>query len=411
MAASWLSFLSGQEPVVSEITVVGNDHTRDKILMREIQHPLNISLDQDLIREDRDRLENLGIFSMVTWHTRSLTDSTLAVEFFVVETWRVLPGLSPYYDEKTGWSLSGVLIINNFRGRNQTLTLTGFIGGITSYSLGFYDPWIIGDHVSLNASFDDQHYDHFFLPYEVHQLAGDVTLGKVVRNHHKYRLQSGLEETRYQSQADTTTFHYWTTILTYAYDTRDIYTDPSRGLLYQVNTEVAMAGKQSYVGLKNSFGLYRRLAGKEYKLVGAAYVQNFVRIGYTDPLMEEYIGSAYSVRGWTPPDRQVYADPKHWYRFGTHRLTGSVELRQTIIPRFVTALKNESGLSVAGFFDFGFINSDFADLLKNDPLFGIGIGLRIPMPMLGNIRLDYGWGYYSGKFRDDQFHLAFGQKF
>ncbi len=400
--------------LLTGITIVGNDHTREAIIRREIQHPLNAPFDPVVIEQDRDRLENMGIFSMVKWNSRSLSDSTVEVTFFVIETWRLLPGLSPVYDEKTGWSLSGMLIINNFRGRNQTLTLNGIVGGISSYSLGFYDPWISGDRISLSTDLNNQRYDHLYLPYTVYQLATDAALGKIVNDHHKLRLKTGIEAKRYYASDDTTSFGYWYTSTTYAYDTRDIYTDPSQGILYRVNINFGVdynSAGQTYMELINSISRYRQLLGQAHKLVAAGNLYLFSRFGFTDPLLGQYLGGAYSVRGWTPPGRATWTDPDQAYRFGQHWLVGSIELRQTIIPKFVTAMHNESGLTAAVFFDFGYITDDLASLMSNKPLIGVGLGLRIPMPMLENIRIDYGWGYYKGEFRDDQFHLAFGQKF
>ncbi|HIC37405.1 MAG TPA: hypothetical protein EYO80_06975, partial [Candidatus Marinimicrobia bacterium] len=63
------SFLNGggYYPTISSIEFYGNTKTMDYIIAREIQHPVDTPLDSTLAQEDRNRLDNLGIFSEVTW--------------------------------------------------------------------------------------------------------------------------------------------------------------------------------------------------------------------------------------------------------------------------------------------------------------------------------------------------------
>ena len=53
----------GYTPKISAIEFQGNTKTLDYIIKREIQHPLYAPLDSIRADEDRNRLENLGIFS------------------------------------------------------------------------------------------------------------------------------------------------------------------------------------------------------------------------------------------------------------------------------------------------------------------------------------------------------------
>ena len=92
-------------------------------------------------------------------------------------------------------------------------------------------------------------------------------------------------------------------------------------------------------------------------------------------------------------------------------LTSSIELRQIIIPKFVTSLGNELGLSAVLFADFGTTANDLSHLFDHKPISGVGIGIRIPWSVIGSIRLDYGWSFYNGKNISKGLHLAFGEKF
>ncbi|GIS53385.1 hypothetical protein Ct9H90mP29_04270 [bacterium] len=60
--------------MISSIQYIGNTKTQDFILEREIHHPINVFLDSTTAKEDRNRLDNLGIFSEVTWKVVPLED-------------------------------------------------------------------------------------------------------------------------------------------------------------------------------------------------------------------------------------------------------------------------------------------------------------------------------------------------
>ncbi|MFH1852919.1 MAG: BamA/TamA family outer membrane protein [Candidatus Neomarinimicrobiota bacterium] len=410
----WTVSLAAEKPLVTSISFVGNDRTQEYILRRELCHPLSVPLDSTLMNQDRDRLDNLHLFSMVRWFAYPQPDSTVEVKFFLVETWRYLPGLAPVYDEKTGWSLSGLLLVNNFRGRNQSLQFSGIVGGLSSFGLSFYDPWIAGDRISLELQYQNQHYSHFFLPFNERRTGATLTIGKKINNQHKLRGGLELRHQVFTKTSYSKKFDYLVPSATYYNDTRNIYSDPFRGHLLQSTLAVGAASDgtgNNYLNLYNSCSVFRKLAGTEHRLVLAANLRGDLRFGYRHDLLVQYLGGAFTVRGWVPPDRRIYADPAREFRFGHQLLIAALELRQTLIPKFVTELQNEAGLITVIFFDAGLISPDIAGLVRQQPLFGTGIGLRIPFPLVGQMRLDYGWGYHAGKPAGPRLHLAFGHSF
>jgi outer membrane protein insertion porin family len=155
---------SGYSPSISSIQIYGNSKTLDYIIEREIHHTLHTILDSTIAEEDRNRLENLGIFSEVSWKVIPLQDKSAILKYIVIESiQKTPPGVFPVYEEDTGWSLVGGWIIQNFRGRNQTLQLGGSIGGMDTYGFNFFDPWIFCNHVSLSLSSCKSSFHHNFL--------------------------------------------------------------------------------------------------------------------------------------------------------------------------------------------------------------------------------------------------------
>lgn len=402
--------------IVSEVNYVGNEVTRDFVIDREIQHPEQVPLDTSMANADRDRLDNLGIFSEVRWQAIPLTDSTLYLQYILIESWRYLPGFIPVYEEETGWSLNGGLIINNFRGRDEVFSIGGYVGGRNNLSIDYSNPWIAGDHISLDASIGNSSQVHLFLPYEEKNQWISIGVGRYFGYQYKTKAGLSLEQLRFVSSDDHSNLEFPTLRVSgdFQRDTRDVYADPTRGShwSHSINAMLDLSGEMKHrLFYTQSFSLYHTLAGSRRPLVAAGNVMSYLTIGNQQAVFQEYLGGAYTVRGWSVPDNAMYADSTQSYRFGSQSLVGSVELRQTIIPKHASAWQNEIGLSIVAFADVGVIDSHIDDLLRQSPLISVGFGIRIPMPVLMYLRFDLGWAYRHGQYVSRNLAFAFGHKF
>ena len=117
------SIWASNPPIVSSIEFKGHKITQDYIIKREILHQLDIPLDSALADQDKDRLLNLGIFADVSWNIIPLEDLTIILQYNLIESsLRILHAASPAYEEEYVWSFVGMLMIRNFRGKNENLT-------------------------------------------------------------------------------------------------------------------------------------------------------------------------------------------------------------------------------------------------------------------------------------------------
>ena len=67
---------------------------------------------------------------------------------------------------------------------------------------------------------------------------------------------------------------------------------------------------------------------------------------------------------------------------------------------------------MVGFFDFGLITDDWSKIKEEKFISGIGLGVRIPMPIFESLRIDFGWGIRQKKLRKKPvLHFAIQQKF
>ena len=86
--------------MVSSIEFRGNDKTKDYIIEREIQHQINTVLDSSLADEDRNRLDNLGLFSEVKWQAVPLENGTAVLQYSIIESiQKTPPAALPTYDD------------------------------------------------------------------------------------------------------------------------------------------------------------------------------------------------------------------------------------------------------------------------------------------------------------------------
>ena len=408
-----------KQPIVSAIEFKGHFITKDYIIEREIQHPIDVPLDSVVARRDRDRLYNLGIFADVPWRAIPLEDLTVILEFKVIETsLRILPAAGPAYEDEYGWSFGGMLRINNFRGRNEKFMLGGATGARRAYFFSFKNPWIVGDHVSLDIMTGKSITAHPFLPYERNVTTAEINLGRYFGYSHKTRIGFEWEKKTFSNDEDTLVFSYIAPQGSYIYDTRDIYRDPSKGILIVQGfySHIALNSDKRNLWWSQSYSFFHSLVKSDRKLTAAFNVSYSTTFGDVDEVWISWLGGSETVRGWSIPDSTIYTNVDNAFRFGNHFAIMSFELRQTIIPTsvFTTDLykwKQEYGLSAIAFVDVGYINSDRKKLFSELPMAGMGFGFRIPAPMIGMIGLDYGWGYRDGQFTGRTLHLTIGQKF
>jgi len=406
----------GQELIVSEIIHKGNTLTKDYIIAREIQHPAGVLLDSTIAREDRNRLINLGIFADVNWRAIPLEDMTVLLEYEILENTkfyggRFFGGPAPSYDDETGWSFGGGGMFKNFRGRDEQINGGFMLGGRNTFGISYFNPWITGDHVSLSADVAKVLFNHPYLPYEVQLNTMELNVGRYFGYKRKVALGFEIENLEFVGDS-TVTYQYFAPQGSFHYDTRDIYSQPTKGVLF----------KQAFVGridLKGevennfvwiqSYSFYKNLSKPENPkpLVLAIGFKSYMNFGVKDQHFLLAMGESGSVRGWQYPNSENYNDLKQAYRFGFNNMKSAVELRKVILPRYPYAGLYELGITAGAFFDIGVTTqNNFNDLLKTKPIYGTGFTIQIQMPFIQILRLDYGWGFYDGKQVDKAFHLA-----
>ena len=317
-------FSINQTQLVDSISINGNKRTKDYIVEREILHPLG-ELDSLILKEDINRLYNLGIFSKVDIYVENQI-------YYVdlVESFSIVPIINASYDEvKDEFTyILGIADIN-FMGRKQSFFAGTTFGGEKIYFLGLENPWIFGDHVSLRTEIMNRKTQNIFYGFEFNERINSIDLGfyRGLRNKFKFGLSSyqntivedSIEDEQKQFVLSKKLQHkYIRSNFSYKYDTRDIYIDPTRGFLFQVqisdynasnSVESFKAGSiyfKQYFLVKNNFlegsvlsyGIYALLKSKTHAnlpifsyeyLGGEDYVRGYSSIPAQNPIEIEYL--------------------------------------------------------------------------------------------------------------------------
>jgi len=394
---------------VDELNIIGNKHTKPHIINRELRHPIPGEFDSTLANKDRDRIYNLGLFSTVEIY---LLDSTYTV--FLVETFRFYPIPLVEHNEAKGWSYGGGIAFLNFRGMNQNLIFGGIIGEETTYFLDFNDPWITGDHMSLSGSIYQFATTNPFYSYNYKERGFSIGTGFNKNKYHKINFLMGIEYSKLDTSEINVSilekhdyiplnYKYIRGEITYRYDTRDIYLDPTDGSLTTL-----------FVKPKLSFG-----PSKHYHLLLLKHIK-FINIsdGYLNPVLSfdtrfllqksksfpifayKYLGGAGFVRGYSPLPEKNSKEVTNLIE-GYNVFYHSVQLQHTLIKKKDFNKMNfgfEFGIDMVYFIDIGIISYELTSFKLNNTIAGFGFGFRIFASGAGVIGIDFGYNPYGQQF-------------
>ena len=228
------------------IQIEGNKKTKDYIILREIKQQINSPLSKKNIIEDKNRIYNLGLFSSVEIDVQTIESQNIYI-ITVNEMWYIWPFPIIKYDNKNEeFSYGGGIIHNNLRGRDENIALGAAYGSAREYFLWYSNPWISGDHNSLEFGIYNESSDHHVYNI-IEKDKGFFTEGGFYKgSNHKFnfwvnyndKIIETLEESDkmvlQDSELTQADFSYIRLGLEYKYDTRDIYIDPNSGLFFNI---------------------------------------------------------------------------------------------------------------------------------------------------------------------------------
>ena len=409
------------------INISGNDSTRDKVIRREMRlQPSDIYKENKLIRSVQ-RLHNLGYFDEVRPDIRIANREAglVDLEIDVVEKvntakfnfgagYSTLDGLVGTFSLSwANFDASQLPCIWKCKGAGQELRLsTEFGRRRTQYSFGFTEPYLF-DTKTLGA-FDI--YDIWRLRpyYNEKRFGGNVTFGRPLSEYVRGRSTYKFESVEVVSTYSDPSRIPWvaseigrkntsSVALGIERDSRDNVFFPSEGSDSQVDVEFA----GSVFGGDVNFWRLTMGSSWYFDYIWETVLAVRARGGYVDrysstrtvPVYERfYLGGANTVRGydeWEVGPRDIYGNPEG----GKSMFYTNFEYRIPVSKEF---------LHLVAFWDSGYCWRELRDINLQDMESGVGGGIRLNIPMMGLLAIDYGYGLEA---RSGQIHFNIGTTF
>ena len=376
---------------VTEIDLVGLEHTREQVVLRELVNQVGRPYRTGDARRSQTRLERLGVFSAVAVEPRPRADGlVLGVE--VRETTRYLPTVSIGLSDEDGVSAGPGFKSVNLFGRAMQFSFGARFGGTTEYETWLIDPWFAGNRLSyrLDAAyrerfnildeFDEKTFDGGF------RLSGPLS--------EPLRVGGRFELVSVRSEQDGVTLSAEnhdiipTAGLFTRYDTRDAVADTHAGWwneLELTRSGEAFGGDGDFWTLILDLRRYQPLGGRHQLAVFVLGTLRSGTVGTDIPVHQDFhIGGTNTVRGWGVDSRE-----------GKNQLLASSEYRYALLEKRafqVFGVNLHLGLKLALFADLGIAWNEGREFTLEHAIGGAGVGLRVLFPFVDMIRLDVALG-------------------
>jgi outer membrane protein insertion porin family len=464
--------LNINEGEIEKIEITGNKKTKDFIIRQAIKIKPGMVYSEKSLTNDLRKLFANGYFQDIR---RSLVPSPNNPDKYILkvevdEKRSGSLGLGGGIDTLAGPFGSFTLSDNNFRGRGESISLssqvgTGFFGSVSNTlnngGVGFVPnmrtyqlqaeyavPNVGGTNTNMTVSGFGRDMGSFMIQQSMQRTLGASvnftrSLGKnfnanlgfmgentalrdvgsfynnqnILTSMTSRALETGLASTPAQAamlaggvrKDQLTGGCFFTVNPSVSYDTRDAPMDATKGTLVRLSASPSL-------GLANASFAKFGLSASKYmkineKMTFATNIQGGASLGNMPQFAQYYMGGWNGVRGY-----RSFTD----LGTGTSMLMATAEVRSrmpflgSIDNKFIKAIdRNLKGVIFA---DAGQVrgNSLTNDLLSRSYLgAAVGVGVRVRVPMLGIVRLDYGFPLISsvmGRYTP-RLTVGFGDKF
>ena len=146
----------GARVYIEDITIIGNDRTRDYVIRREFDVSEGDAFNQVLIQKTKRRLEDLGFFDRVAINTRpgSSPDRVILVVRLLEKSTGEF-SIGGGYSSADGPLAEISFSEKNFLGRGQFLRLKAGVGSDRqNYGFSFVEPFFLGYRMSAGVNVD-----------------------------------------------------------------------------------------------------------------------------------------------------------------------------------------------------------------------------------------------------------------
>lgn len=405
---------------VDSVRIVGNNHTKSFVILREMSLKPGLPITQRLIEYDKSRIYSLRLFNEVRMRVVPSTQGMAHLVVEVSERWYIFP--YPIFGLRDrDWSkvfFGAGLVHTNFRGRNEKLGAYVILGFDPSVGLSYRNPFLNSEgnefiegrisyskvrNRSIQAqagpdNFDELHYS----------ISGRY--GRRMGIEHTVWIEAGYEVVEVPGYLPVPTIssegidRFPIFRIGYAYDTRDVGEFPNSGLF--AGATISRLGWPSadldIVRYAADVRGYQPVAPSV--LLAARVFTDLAAAGRTPSYNRVYFGYGERIRGHF---KEVYE--------GESLLGASTELHYTLLsPQYfrVRALPPEFsvwrfGVTAAAFADAGTVWFRGTPVALDNFIKGYGAGIDFLLPYSAVIRAEYA----LNEVRRGEFILQVGASF
>ncbi|MEO0293954.1 MAG: outer membrane protein assembly factor BamA [candidate division WOR-3 bacterium] len=401
----------GNPVYVRYINVVGNDKTYDKVIRRNIVIYPGEIFQRNKVMHSYRNVFRLDYFSDIKIDMEFPTSDSIDLILKVTEKPTGYFSGSIAYSGSIGLTGGLNVTIPNFNGTGQVIS--GAFEKSLAYSkeegkylrnmsFSWTQPWLFDTPTSFGFSLYNTYWERASY-YSVKEAGSSISLGRILNR--ERNLTSSLTY-RLERQEVYASGEYkyldsglnWESSLynTLVYDSRDSKIAPTIGDYYSIGVKYAggiLKGDRQYHKII--------LEGRKFKNIFAKelVIMNRTRIGYAlgregkeVPLLERFLLGGvgeWGVRGYD--NEVIVPDLSKKYIGGNFAFLNNLELRLNFADKGYGMI----------FLDAGNCFKDLKEVDMTDLYYGVGIGFRVEIPMMGIIGVDFGCNLnlFEGKRR------------
>ena len=394
MASAQENQESAEGKIIKDIRFEGLKRTKEYIVTRELISAVGDPLSGDNLDKETQRLERLDIFSDLSIKIEIEGDEVILTYVFV-ETFPIMPSIGLKISDENGVSVGGGVKFPNMGGKDIFFSGRVLFGGTKEAEVWLQNPWVSGDH--LGYALEYYHRERDNLITDSYEIANELYLRVGSHLGEVWRWGGSSEIINIRSDTPGSTLSpdgkdYSTRFGGYfGIDSRNAVPDTRSGWW----SEIALAGdvrifknSSKFVQLDVDIRRYQPLPFWDRHNL-AIFSLMTLRTGDVGEEIAPWqvfgIGGTNTVRG------REFASQR-----GKNQFINTVEYRLTLFePRLINLpfkIKYRGGMHVAVFGDLG-IGWDTRDQFnRKNFIGGVGAGVRLLLPIVGVLRIDFGWG-------------------
>lgn len=382
---------------IQRIIITGNTRTHDRVIRRELlAAPGDIFKRSKIVRSQREIFQ-LGFFEDIQLDSKTADRSTGDIDLILkVEERRTgQANVGAGINSQSG--LTGFLQLseNNFLGRGQSVSARAEFGKFRELELSFTEPWFMGTPISAGVDLfaTRRQYDE----YTEKRTGGDLRIGRPFPlldytstfwryslAEYKIEAEPGFEKEVGSEEPSTISSISWTLTR----NSVDSPFFPTAGSSHQVINEFAggiLGGDETFYAGSFTTKSYFRTVGK---LVLSLAGRVGVLVGMHDP-DDIPFWKRFRLGGIAANGLRGYGD----YEIVPDERLPSTGGRAMLITKSEVRYPIGRSVQLLSFLDVGNAWRSPGEMDVTNLRRGAGFGVRIDVPMIGQIGFDYGYGF------------------